>query len=327
MQPVRVIDCWKLQLHIYVLGCYPEGESILIVLFDTTTQESLKSILVDCYETNGQNKLEAIFQKYGINKRKLDYVIWTHPDRDHSVGFSKIASLYSSNKTRYLLPDGLSFWEVFTDWDKLKSWASIAWNKKIGKNNVERVNASNLRRSPVAYDSVFFDGINDDVTFSIEILTPFANQAFRHLEFNKTHKGNHMSISFVLRLGDLGFYFGGDTENMAIKMIDINMLKGLFFVKIPHHGSDTSDKLPEILKGIDVDDNRDVLAVTTGYHIGKSNLPLSDVLDKYKTCSWKILKTEDDSHSRQYGIWGCILDRTSKSLWSLNNDGDAEVYY
>ncbi len=327
MIPVKVSDCWKLQLHIYVLGYYPEGECILIVLYDKVAQESLKSILVDCYESNGQNKMGAIFQKYGLDKRKLDYVIWTHPDRDHSVGFSKIVSQYSSEKTLYLLPDGLTFREVFTDWEKIKSWASIAWNKTIGKKNVERVNASNHRRSPIAYDSVFFDGINDDVAFSIEILTPFANQTFGHLEFDKTHKGNHMSISFVLRLGDLGFYFGGDTENMAITKIDINMLRGLFFVKIPHHGSDTSDKLPDILTKIDVDNKKDILAVTTGYHIGQSNLPMSSVLDKYKNCSWKILKTEDDYHSQQYGIWGCVLDRTSKSLWNLNKVGDAEEYY
>lgn len=325
---VHIDDCWKLKLQISVLGYYPEGESILVVLYDASSQLPLKTILVDCYEKNNCNKLESVFNQFHLKERKLDYVIWTHPDRDHSVGFKTIADQYSSKDTLYILPEGMNLLEVINDADKLKSWMSIVTNKIIGKLNVERVSTSKHRVYPLMYATNYIDNVNDDVVFSIEILTPFANQSFRHLEHNHTHKGNHLSISFVIRFGELGFYFGGDAENMAIKSVDSNKLKKLFFVKIPHHGSDTSDELPIILKELkSKNDPPEILSITTGYHKGKSNLPLISVLDLYKECCFKILKTEDDQHNNGYGLWTCCFDRTLSNPWIYISEGDALIYY
>ena len=327
MENIQVKDIWKLQLHIHVLGYYPEGESILIVLYDNSTQKLLKSILVDCYESNNINRVDKILNQYGIQNKKLDYVIWTHPDRDHSVGYANIVSNYSSKNTLYILPEGLTFWEVINDWDKFKSWIAITKNKMIGKCNVERVNTSNRRSYPLEYSTTYYDGVNKDVDFTIEILTPFASQVFRHVEYNKTHKGNHMSISLVIRLARLGFYFGGDTENMAIRKIDANKFEDLFFVKIPHHGSNTSDQLPVILNNLHNDEGLFIISVSTGYHKGNSDLPLNTVLDLYKSCSSSILKTEDDSHRNGFGIWSCKYDRTSSYPWIFQEEGDVMVYY
>lgn len=328
MDNVSIGDCWNLRLRIYVLGYYREGESILIVLYDSSTMAALKTILVDCYEKDGYNRIEDAMKDFSLKDKKLDYVIWTHPDRDHSVGFKTIATNYTSKETLYILPEGLTFWEVINDIDKLKSWLAIKTNRTIGKNNVERVNTSNRRACPLLYTTNYIDGSNDDVLFSIEILTPFANQNFRHIEHNKTHKGNHMSISFVIRLEDIGFYFGGDTENMAIKSVDKNKLNNLFFVKIPHHGSNTSDELPIILKELKAEEEPpSILSVSTGYHKGTSDLPMVEVLDLYKNSSFTILKTEDDQHINGYGVWTCNFDRTSGTPWTYQKEGDSQVYY
>ena len=327
MENIQVKDIWKLQLHIHVLGYYPEGESILIVLFDVSSQMPLKSILVDCYEMNNQNRIENALKRYKLQEKKLDFVIWTHPDRDHSIGYSNIVANYSSKKTLYLLPEGLSVWRVINDWEKFKSWTAITKNKIIGKCNVERVNTSNRRSFPLSYGTSYYDGVNDEIFFSLEILTPFASQVFRHLEHNETHKGNHMSISFTIRLGHLGFYFGGDAENMAIREIDSNRLEDLNFVKIPHHGSDTSNLLPSKLNNRQDDKDPLIISVATGYHKGNSNLPLKNVLDLYKNKSSRILITEDDSHRNNYGIWSCEFNRCSYQPWSFKSEGDSIVYF
>ncbi len=327
MDNIQVKDIWKLQLHIHVLGYYPEGESILIVLYDISAQVPLKSILVDCYEMNNQNRIENTLKRYSLQNKKLDYVIWTHPDRDHSIGYSNIVANYSSKKTLFILPEGLSLWSVINDWDKFKSWAAITKNKIVGKCNVERVNTSNRRLFPLSYGTSYYDGVNDEIHFSMEILTPFASQLFRHLEHNKTQKGNHMSISFIIRLGRLGFYFGGDAENMAIREIDTNKLENLYFVKIPHHGSDTSDILPSKLNNQQDECDPLIISVATGYHKGSSDLPLATVLEQYKMKSSKILKTEDDSHHYSYGIWSCEFNRASFQPWSFKCEGDSTVYY
>ena len=327
MDNIQVKNIWRLQIHIHVLGCYPEGESILIVLYDNSDKIPLKSILVDCYELNNQNRIETALKSYDLQDKKLDYVIWTHPDRDHSVGFSNIVANYSSSKTLYLLPEGLSVWEVINDWEKFKSWVAISKSKITGKLNVERVNTSNRRTYPIQYGTTYYDGVNDDVNFSIEILTPFASHVFRHFEHNKTHKGNHMSISFTVRLGHLGFYFGGDAENMAIKEIDSNRLEDLYFVKIPHHGSYTSDLLPSKLNSQQDDKEPIIISITTGYHKGGSDLPLTNVLNQYKTKSSMILKTEDDNHQSCYGIWSCVFNRVLCQPWSFTHEGDSTVFY
>lgn len=324
---VLINDCWKLTLRIYVLGYYPEGESILIVLYDESSYRPLQTILVDCYEQDNLNQMDKILKRYGLNSCKLDYVIWTHSDRDHSVGFSNIVNNYVlASKTTFLLPEGLTFSAVLNDWDKIKSWFSIIVKGKRKQLAVERVNTSNKRRFPLVYHTTYFDGVNDEVDFEIEILTPFAHQSFHHLERNQTYKANHLSISFVIRFGNLGFYFGGDVENEAIKEIDELRLRDICFVKIPHHGSNSSNELPFILSNTNGEVDYAMLAVTTGFHKGKTNLPSTDVLGMYKKRSFKVLKTEDDTHRAKYGIWECVFDRVSRNLWTFNPFGDAIEY-
>lgn len=329
MERVKVDDCQKLQIHICVLGYYPEGESILIVLYDEAKNEPIQTILTDSYEKGGVNLLDRTFSAYNLDVKKLDYVIWTHPDHDHSVGFAHIVKKYVSKKTTFIMPEGLNIWETLGNWDTFMSWWAIAKNKVIGKKNIERVNSSNRRTYPLMYSISLFDGMSEsNIVFSLEILTPFADQIFRHFEHNKTHKGNHMSISFVVRLGDLGFYFGGDVENMAIKNIDTDKLSNLYFVKVPHHASNTSGELPAILHKIKPDGEKPkILSVSTGFHIGKSDLPMQVVLDQYKNCSFKILVTEDCTHQQGYGIWDCRFNLMSSNPWIMKSSGDSTVYY
>lgn len=49
--PYISVDSNKnLQLHIYVLGHYPMGESILIIVYERIKKKVHKSILIDYYE-------------------------------------------------------------------------------------------------------------------------------------------------------------------------------------------------------------------------------------------------------------------------------------
>jgi len=321
-------DSWKLKLFIYVLGYYPEGESIFIVLYDESSRKPLKTILADCYEQNGINIFESVLDLYNIQDEKLDYLIWTHPDHDHSVGFSNIVNKYTSRKTIVIYPEGMPIFSILKNMQTSKSWYAIIKNKVLGKYCVESVNTSNHRCYPLLYSSSYSDGVYDPIIFSIEILTPFATQNSRNILFNNSHNANVISISFIIRLGNLGFYFGGDTEDMAIKEIERDRFRDLYFVKIPHHGSDTSIILPGILTDLlDENESPQIVSITTGYHKGRSNLPAHSVLDLYKSNSTKILITEDDRHQNKYGYWEYIFDRGSGFPFSLSSVGDSMVYY
>ena len=285
------------------------GESILIVLWDDDAHTTLKSILIDCFELEGKNELEGIFKFYGIDKRKLNVIVWTHPDLDHSVGFDNIVKKYTSAETLFLLPEGLSpFYKEFRHKSILKSWIAIAKNSWLKRKlNVERVNVSNRREFPMLYESTYYeDGIGDGLKFSLEMLTPFAGQVFKHFDHNKTRKGNQISISFLVRFGDVSFFFGGDVENEAIDMINQDKLQNIVFVKIPHHGSPSSTSLPSILVKLkDKSLIPEITAVSSGYHRKGIDYPNDDVLLMYKSISSRVFLTERGDISYKYGIVHC----------------------
>lgn len=329
MEYISVSDITKLQLHIYILGYFPMGESVLCVIWDEKDHIVHKSLLIDCFEHDHINQMTDVLNNYNINDRKLDFVIWTHPDLDHSVGFSNIVDRYCSRNTICLMPDGINrnlfshpYKEVF------RSWFSFT-RAKILKHNIERVNSSNKRKYPTTYSGInFSDGYNDDLEFDLEILTPFASHSFSKLEINKHHKGNDISISLILRFGNQKYYFGGDSENDAIKMIEPQKLNNIFFVKIPHHASRTSTILPKVLESIKNDGMmEEAISVSTSFKTGNANLPDNNVLDLYKTFSSKILLTEGCPHVNNYGIWKIIYGVQPLKIEAQEAYGDASQYF
>lgn len=312
MDYLLVKDISKLQMHIYVLGYYPMGESILAIVWDKEEQLVYKSILIDCFENNGYNQMDLILKQYKINTNKLDYIIWTHPDYDHSVGFSNIISKYSSKKTLFLLPDGFSKFILRPSSLKIfKSIISVCKTYLSYKNNIEQVNTSNRRKSPIIYGSTeFIDGYHDNLEFDIEILTPFANQVFSKTQINKTSKPNDISISLMIRFGKQNFYFGGDTEDLAINMIEEERIHNIIFIKIPHHSSSTSQILPVRLCSIKGNGNMgEAISVSTTFVSNKTQLPDLDVLDKYRPFSSHILITDNREQRRNhYGMWKFVYN-------------------
>lgn len=71
MDHLYVKDISRLQLHIYVLGYYPMGESILVIVYDEIEHIARKSLLIDCFENNGINQMESILNEY-----KIDEINW-----------------------------------------------------------------------------------------------------------------------------------------------------------------------------------------------------------------------------------------------------------
>ena len=209
-----------------------------------------------------------------------------------------------------------------------KSWISFTIRQLKGT-DVERVNSSNKRKYPTIYGGTkYSDGVNDDIEFNFEILTPFANQVFRKFEINKNHKRNDISISLMIRFGNQNFYFGGDSENAAIDMIEQQKLHNIIFIKIPHHASTTSTHLP--LKLYDIKNGGmmgEAISISTSFKRGRSNLPDNRVLDMYKPFSSKILLTEKLPHKDNYGIWKFVYNIKPLQIINPEPYGDASSYF
>ena len=327
--PIQIEDCSKVELHIHVLGYFPKGESILIVLWDGNDNTVLRSILVDCYERDGKNIINKVLDKYGLDSKKLDYIVWTHPDLDHSLGMHKIIRSYSSKCTQILLPAGFKR-ELFKSIksELMKVALTVFKKSRQDKESVVPVSTSGIFTNGPTISDRYQDGITDGFNFSIEILAPFSESSFRWTEVLNSFNKNDISIAFNIHFGNYRFLFGGDAMNYALTKIDEERMVNTMFVKIPHHGSHTSDKLPTILQNIDIKAfKRKITAVTTTFVGQVTNLPDTSVLDQYKCISRKILHTNKNAKGHNnYGI--CSLKyKYNSRVPDYNYEGDAYVYY
>lgn len=330
MDYVDVKNIKEIELHIYVLGYYPIGESVFAVVWDKAEKRVLKSVLFDCYEQEGINRIYSVLDKYGLRDNKLDFVVWTHPDEDHSVGFEQLLKDYTAPRTIALLPEGVTKKVFDLSWFGIKRYFTVRRKNNLFRHLiVERVSCSNNRTYPDDYGATRYkDGLGDDLRFSLEIATPFSYQVFQKTEVNKTFIKNDLSLSVLLRFGDHSFFFGGDAMNQSLAEVEPSKWSDVVFVKIPHHASKSSNKLPKILEdNIDFKRFGRVTAISTSFEKGTSHLPEKEVLEKYKTVSDSILLTQDDIHTNNYGIWDCKY--SVKPFFRLSSQpiGDSSEWY
>ncbi|MCQ2340634.1 MAG: hypothetical protein MJZ79_07670 [Paludibacteraceae bacterium] len=330
-QPIQIDDCSKVELHIHVLGYYPKGESILVVLWDNSDSSVLVSILIDCYQQKHVNRFESVLGKYGIDRSKLDYLIWTHPDFDHSLGLPEIIASYTSKKTNILVPLGYKTQALRSLNGSIYHAAIAVWNKaKRDKRTVVPISTSALFDSAPNITKRYNDGFSDLLLFSIEILAPYSEHSFHVTEILKSFNKNDISIAFNIHFGAYRFFFGGDAMNFSLSRIDNNRLRDTVFIKIPHHGSSTSDILPSLYeKALTYPIGKKkttITSVTTTFEDHPTHLPEMGVLDKYKGIVKKILQTQGTIQNDNYGIWSFVYTLNSQ-VPKVSKIGDASVYF
>ena len=107
-------------------------------------------------------------------------------------------------------------------------------------------------------------------------------------------------------------------------MIDSEKLKGIDFVKIPHHASKTSDSF---IKKIDenYNSNRLITSVSTSFVHGNAKLPNAAVLSEYKKYSDNVYLTDNNaSRSNNFGIWKFVYNIQQQQLYKPVPLGDAQ---
>lgn len=345
--PIKVHDCSALELRIHVLGYFPKGESILIVLWNNHDNTVCQSVLVDCFEKSNKNHFEDLFNEYGLKKNKLNYFIWTHPDEDHSIGIPKIIKNYIDKNSLIFIPYGLSWStmsigninkrralkEIFKFSDVVQSFISIIKCSKKRPSIVEPVSSSRYQLRTELYGDVIKDNFNAECDFKIEILTPFRDMSFTKSVTNSSLLKNDLSISFNIVFGKYRFFFGGDAENDALRIVKEARWKDTVFVKIPHHGSESSNVLPTIytsvLQNTKVSTPPLISAITTSFENNSNiQLPNTTVLDEYVKCSRGIYLTKSRaSQVNNYGIWTLSYKYNSTKPLAKINKCDASVYY
>lgn len=312
----NIQDVSDITAHVYVCGYSPEGESILFFLYDEKQKYVLYSILIDSYFFY-TNRLFKIFDKYDIENQKLDMIVWTHPHQDHSRGFESIIDKYCNKKTIYHIPSDMLRYKI--DGEELCKDAKKSYEKiKSLKNGAVFPTKNVVGKSTEIINCEYEDKNKRNFSFSVKILTPHSNFLFNELEEKSSVNGNAFSISLLIKVGQMNFLFGGDTENDAWKCVPKDDLKYIDFVKIPHHGSDSASNIIQHV----TNRKTKALGACTSYVKGKKHLPQSNILNQYGSICDSIYLTRGNN-KKKYGLVEYVFKISEMSVYEPNLFGDA----
>lgn len=280
------LDDFVVQVH--VIGYRTQGESIVILFKEGG--RTLYSIVIDSYcigeEPDVINKTKELLDNNEV--KKLSMLIMTHPHEDHILGMEGLVTSYCDKNTRFYYPSH-SF-DIEDGIVQLKETEKDVLRLVREKNKI--VNTfSNPIGVPAGGDttlSTVYLYDDDDaeekrpVPIEIVALTPInsVNDAKRS---NKHLDPNDLSISIVINILEYYLFFGADTTNAHISKLSGNTMAAVKFVKIPHHASDTADRLLSYFSQGQLD-----YACSTSFYVGQSNLPKRDVLNLYANVSQRL---------------------------------------
>lgn len=261
------------------MGFPVEGESILTVLRDN--DKILLSFLIDSYKSG--DVIPALEIAKDIHLEQLDYFFWTHPDHDHSLGIEEILmTLDKEHRTRIILPDGL-----YKDLPLAQSARSSIeyinkhYNSEKKYHNVSLLGVDDLCAFPT-WSITFKEQCSEyELPCRFTVLAPHSS-LIQRLEFTNKPLFNDFSLVLSMSWNAYTFLYTGDISNRGIKILQDNQecenyLKNILYVKIPHHGSKSSNNLINYLSFLGTGEER---AVST---LNKSNnIPDSDVLLSYQ---------------------------------------------
>ena len=159
MSVIKTIDVDNLQnlrLKLSVIGYYPQGECILLSIINDKEGGTKLSVLFDCFISSKHNNylISALKDAMLSKSKPLDAIIWTHPDKDHSLGMDEVVANYVGRDSILLIPDGFN---IFTTigCQTATIYSKVKMSKLTNKFVIERVNTSNKRFFPMVYRYVF----------------------------------------------------------------------------------------------------------------------------------------------------------------------------
>lgn len=298
----------NLVVKVFVVGYPVCGESIIVLFIDSEHEGVIYSCVIDCFVHENNNKTRDVLEQYGV--KALNVLCWSHPDKDHSYGLSDLISYFCDESTLFLVPSGVHF----------KPYERIKYNK-IGTNEVfDSINSFN-RQTKRSFASVETSGRGnyevtsfclmdypEEVPIEIHALTPPSPLLNERIMNNKKIAKNELSIMLRIMVDGHKFLFCSDVENEAIGYLRPRDIANPVFLKIPHHGSDTSNAL---LNKIELSINNTYGCVTKYYN----KLPYDYILADYvNRC--KMIHYTDSSLNHKFGM----VEYTFKP-YSLSDNG------
>lgn len=269
-------SCKKLTLENYVVGYKKEGESI-VVLFKQDN-DIFFSIVIDSYEKN-ENETIKILNENGV--KCIDYLIWTHPHKDHSIGIKGILNSYCNKNSKVIFPN--------IDQTIIKD---VPENCREDYDFFSKININGRNKNGEIIYGEFNTTIKkynllwkgDNINLEICCLTP-NSKVLANNKFTTNTNINDFSVSIVIMFNGNVFVYGADMEDKSIVSLlnDKVILDNVAFIKAPHHGSHSTKKIFDL-----VNINENTVCAITNYQNGDIILPEQDILEEYNEQSNEI---------------------------------------
>ncbi len=285
----------KLLCDITICGTSNEGESIVILL---ESDNDKKSIVIDSFCADDAIVPLKVLKEKGIEN--IDYLIWTHPHKDHTTGMKE---LLDKKISHILIPyrldsfvDNLEapYQEIYSKIEKFikdgcngnkKEWTVI---KFIDSSSSITVCEYNINAS----------------AFCDAKLVAFSPDAQRLTKVYKKNDPqiNDLSVGMDLIVGDFVISLASDVENNTIGYDEHDDLGIGFYpniIKIPHHGSENSNKILSLYNRNEMDTLgtaafEESIGVTTSKK--SSGLPESNALADYKNALKHVYRIDPKSN-------------------------------
>ena len=216
------------------------------ILVQTPTN---KNILIDGGDEDSENIIISYLRQKRI--KTIDIIIATHPDSDHIGSLDNVIKKFNVNSI--YMPE--------------QSTDSEAYQNLINSCTDKNLSIQHLYKNDV---------LNIDNNINIYVLSPSYIQ----------EESNLNSIVFKLTFNDNSFLFMGDAEEENEKEILHSFKLNNNFIKIGHHGSNSSSSL-EFIKKI----SPDIAAISCGYK-NQYGHPHRKVIDNLKQNHVSIYRTD-----------------------------------
>lgn len=264
----------KIYLEVYLIGYPNEGESILFLIRTSGVENRIiYSGVIDSFEVDNVNQTQNLMDYFSLEQ--VDFLCWTHPDDDHSIGIDAILDKYATKNTRIVYPYALLEIKQHLKEDAQKLCDSFH-NTIMRKKDKNRYKLFGAQSGSLLHSLEIVNYSGETYRLEISALTPAVSIVSSQCD-NKALDTNSLSVMLMINFAGINVLLTADVENRTLRFLseEIELPPMLHYVKIPHHGSTGSDELLNMFGEVNLTE----LACTTVYK--KSKLPKQAILDKY----------------------------------------------
>ena len=303
----------SLELEIYNVGYYQEGESI--VLFIKTDGIVVFCLVIDGYRVNNVNLSKKIL--IGKNIETVNMFCWSHPDLDHSLGVDDFIPFLSEESSIIL---SYGYEKSIDKWENANIKMNQMICKELGKrlSIKKRIDVRTVHEGMSLYQQKFVDVRNSfEYKCDISVFSPFSRMILNRVVNNKDIENNIMSVGLCVKIGEKSIVLCSDVPDVVFNNLrEDDFPEFVDYLKIPHHGSINGSIVIRKIKN-----TPDIASMTV---FTNNNLPNSEVIKEYRKKVNQVFCTNDLSKNKQdtfFGIHKCIyrIDKVDNKSNMVSN--------